>query len=146
LEPLTIAQDIKPTKIFGQPIDDVIEKEKSAGISRDGIPTVVTRCINYLIPKHTSEEGLFRVSGASTEVQAMKEAFDKGETVDIEGEVNPHNVTGLLKQFVRELPSPLIPQDKQTAFIVIAGMYFYCYLTTFRSNLLCRAGNKGDAA
>jgi hypothetical protein len=33
---------------------------------------------------------------------------------------NPHNVTGILKLFIRELPSPLIPMAHQDAYIVAA--------------------------
>lgn len=58
-------------------LEDLLEKEKELG-SRDGVPALVTRCIEYLIPAYVKEEGLFRLSGAATDIQKMKETINKG--------------------------------------------------------------------
>lgn len=58
-------------------LEDLLEREKELGIRGD-TPALVTRCIDYLLPAHVKEEGLFRLSGAATDIQKMRDAIDKG--------------------------------------------------------------------
>lgn len=107
--------------MFGQPLSEIVERERELHITDDGVPSLVTRCIEYLLPRYTGEEGLFRISGAMEDIQALRECVDKGDPIDFDSISNPHNVSGLLKLFVRELPEPLVPQDKQQSFVSIVG-------------------------
>jgi RhoGAP domain/LIM domain len=52
------------------------------------------------------EEGLFRKSGASTAIDALRGQLDRGESVDLVG-ADVHVVAGLLKLWLRSLPEPL---------------------------------------
>jgi hypothetical protein len=64
-------------KIFGVPLSEAV------GLSRISlvypIPAVVYRCIEYLeYQKVWKEEGIYRLSGSSAEIAAMKARFDDG--------------------------------------------------------------------
>lgn len=51
-------------------------------------------------------QGIFRLSGAKPDVDRLKKAYNNGERPAMQTE-DPHAVTGILKQYLRELPDPL---------------------------------------
>jgi hypothetical protein len=55
-------------------------------------------------------EGIFRQSGGHAVMQKIKESYDAGYPIQL-SKYDVHEVTGILKQFFRELPEPLIPGD-----------------------------------
>ncbi|XP_076464464.1 uncharacterized protein LOC143296429 [Babylonia areolata] len=57
-----------------------------------------------LIEKHCGVEGIFRKSGSISRQKELKQQIEEGQAVHSE---NIHDVTGLVKQFFRELPEPL---------------------------------------
>ncbi|XP_076339650.1 N-chimaerin-like isoform X4 [Tachypleus tridentatus] len=65
-------------------------------------------------------EGLYRVSGFSDEIEAVRLAFEKdGENADLSstGCEDIHVITGVLKLFFRLLPIPLITYDTYPLFM-----------------------------
>jgi len=54
-------------------------------------------------------QGIFRLSGSQSEVNRLRKEYDKGETVNLTAIEDPHIIAGLLKLYLRELPSPLFP-------------------------------------
>lgn len=45
-----------------------------------GLPAIVFRCIQYLEAKKADqEEGIYRLSGSSAVIKAMKDRFNNGE-------------------------------------------------------------------
>ncbi|KAJ5071318.1 rho/rac/cdc gtpase-activating protein [Anaeramoeba ignava] len=92
-----------------------IEKEINGKL----IPLVVEKVIEFVRDPKTKAlqtEGIFRLSGASSEVKQLVERFDKGEDVDLYPEKDLHAVAGLLKLFLRELPIPLLTFDLYPQF------------------------------
>jgi len=75
------------------------------------LPAVVYKCLIFLSQRGVSEEGIFRLSGSITDMKKMKEQFDEGSDVNVMLCNNPHTVAGLLKLFLRELPTPLIQAE-----------------------------------
>ena len=53
------------------------------------------------------EEGLFRVPGMKTTIDAYHDAFEAGKTVDLSKELDPAAVAGLLKREIRHHGFPL---------------------------------------
>ena len=47
----------------------------------------------------------------------LREDFDSGKNVQIGDEHNPHDVGGLLKEFFRDLPDPLLTRDLYSSFV-----------------------------
>jgi len=97
---------LKSAKIFGQPLDEVIQN-----YGKNGIPNVVVDCVEHLKRDHLMHEGLFRIPGNNTNIIALKQKYDYGDTPDLSKE-SANDVSGLLKLYFRDLPQPLFSWDK----------------------------------
>lgn len=60
-------------------------------------------------------EGIFRLAGSTLSIQKIRRMYESGERVDLK-EVcdSPHSAASLLKQYLRELPEPLVPFESFT--------------------------------
>ncbi|XP_059363847.1 active breakpoint cluster region-related protein-like [Carassius carassius] len=93
--------------VFCVPIGQVAMQESVL------VPHIVRSCVEEVERRGLNEEGIYRVSGVSSEIQALKHAFNtnyrkavsKLRTVDVNA------VSGTLKLYFRELPLPLIPSE-----------------------------------
>ncbi|EAL66631.1 RhoGAP domain-containing protein [Dictyostelium discoideum AX4] len=106
----------KSQPIFGAPLEDVINRPDNPG----EIPVLFEKGIAYLSRRGLQVEGLFRLSGANSQIKSLRQGFDQGEDVDLEDVEDVHTVAGLLKLYLRELPSPLFPFDLYSSFIEIS--------------------------
>jgi len=52
-------------------------------------------------------EGIYRISGVKSKVQALKDAYNKSHLVYLH-EHEPNVIASLLKQFFRDLPEPVL--------------------------------------
>ncbi|XP_006883108.1 PREDICTED: rho GTPase-activating protein 11A [Elephantulus edwardii] len=76
------------------------------------IPSFLVNACTYL-EEHIHTEGLFRKSGSVIRLRALKNKLDNGESAL--SSAPPCDIAGLLKQFFRELPEPILPADLQDA-------------------------------
>ncbi|XP_056348393.1 rho GTPase-activating protein 11A isoform X2 [Oenanthe melanoleuca] len=74
------------------------------------IPSFLIDTCAYL-EEHVHTEGLFRKSGSLVRLKALKSKLDQGE--NCLSAALPCDVAGLLKQFFRELPEPILPPHLQ---------------------------------
>uniref|UniRef100_A0A3Q1GTF5 Rho GTPase activating protein 11A n=1 Tax=Acanthochromis polyacanthus TaxID=80966 RepID=A0A3Q1GTF5_9TELE len=74
---------------------------------------LVDACMKLLA--HVDTEGLFRKSGSVVRLKALRAKLDVGE--ECLSTALPCDVAGLVKQFFRELPEPVLPTDLQEAFL-----------------------------
>ncbi|XP_032919800.1 rho GTPase-activating protein 11A isoform X2 [Catharus ustulatus] len=74
------------------------------------IPSFLVDTCAYL-EEHVHTEGLFRKSGSLVRLKALKSKLDQGE--NCLSAALPCDVAGLLKQFFRELPEPILPHHLQ---------------------------------
>ncbi|KAF1617351.1 Rho GTPase-activating protein 11A, partial [Eudyptes chrysolophus] len=121
------------------------------------IPSFLVDSCEYL-EEHIHTEGLFRKSGSLVRLKALKSKLDQGE--NCLSAALPCDVAGLLKQFFRELPEPILPphlqeglfkaqqlgNEKKTATVLLSCLmadrtiealrYFFNFLRTvsLRSN------------
>lgn len=73
------------------------------------IPPLVVHCISEIEQRGLHEAGLYRLSGADRTVKDLKEKFLRSKTVPVLSKVDDINaVTGLLKDFLRNLKEPLL--------------------------------------
>ncbi|CAO1621952.1 unnamed protein product [Parajaminaea phylloscopi] len=109
--------------VFGVPLaDSIAVSSVSEGLA---IPSVVFRCIQFLEKKNAiMEEGIYRLSGSTADVKALREQFDAEGDVDLladeaDGGVrhDPHAVAGLLKTFLRELPTSVLTRELHMDFM-----------------------------
>ncbi|XP_032331534.1 rho GTPase-activating protein 6 [Camelus ferus] len=61
--------------------------------------------------------GIFRVGSSKKRVRQLREEFDRGVDVSLEEEHSVHDVAALLKEFLRDMPDPLLTRELYTAFI-----------------------------
>ncbi|KAF9980053.1 hypothetical protein BGZ65_005622, partial [Modicella reniformis] len=75
------------------------------------VPAVLYRCAEFLEAKGVDEVGLYRVPGSHANVQKLKQMFDTGKDYDLftMDAIDPNDIATLLKLYLRELPSPLMP-------------------------------------
>jgi len=102
------------TTTFGVSIDTLVNREKPSNEPK--IPTFIRNVLNHLFLYGLGIEGLFRVSGSQIEIQTRKSSINKGDYNFIK-EDNPHVITVLLKQFLRELPEPLCTNELYDCFL-----------------------------
>uniref|UniRef100_A0A665VKM5 Rho GTPase activating protein 11A n=1 Tax=Echeneis naucrates TaxID=173247 RepID=A0A665VKM5_ECHNA len=74
---------------------------------------LVDACMKLMA--HVDTEGLFRKSGSVIRLKALRAKLDAGE--ECLSTALPCDVAGLLKQFFRELPEPVLPTELQEAFL-----------------------------
>lgn len=103
--------------LMGYPIEKRIQIESTT------IPLIVTRCIQEVEARGMMLEGIYRKSGARSQIAAIEEAFEKSfDTADF-GEVLSGDISGVtsaVKQYLRYLPTPLIHFDYYDNFVEAA--------------------------
>ncbi|XP_047593419.1 rho GTPase-activating protein 11A [Lutra lutra] len=96
-------------KIFGVPFNAL---PHSVVPEYGHIPSFLVDACSSL-EEHIHTEGLFRKSGSVIRLRALKNKLDHGERCL--SSAPPCDVAGLLKQFFRELPEPILPADLHEA-------------------------------
>uniref|UniRef100_A0AAQ5Y316 Rac GTPase-activating protein 1 n=1 Tax=Amphiprion ocellaris TaxID=80972 RepID=A0AAQ5Y316_AMPOC len=85
------------------------------------IPALVIYCIKEIERRGLHEVGLYRVSGQERMVKELKEKLIRGKTLPPLNKVEDINViTGVLKDFLRNLPEPLLTFHLNKAFMEAA--------------------------
>ncbi|XP_043999707.1 rho GTPase-activating protein 11A isoform X1 [Gambusia affinis] len=99
-------------KVFGVPLDSLPCYNMECG----RVPSfLVDACMKLLA--HVETEGLFRKSGSVVRLKELRAKLDAGE--ECLPTARPCDVAGLVKQFFRELPEPILPTELQDAFFKV---------------------------
>lgn len=104
-----------------KPVYGVSLEEHLRVTGRD-IALVLEVCIITLIEGGLEEEGLFRIAGMASKVKKLKNAFDANVIDMDEYAQDLHTVAGALKQYLRELPEPLLTTQLYPDFINAAKL------------------------
>lgn len=109
-------QPASRASVYGVPLDNLMI---------DGqVPLVVDKCIREIERRGLEEVGIYRVAGTGSVVSALKQAFNRDVSrVDLS---NPdwadiNVVADAFKQFLRELPEPLLTYTYYDEFINASG-------------------------
>uniref|UniRef100_A0A8C2XK64 Rho GTPase activating protein 36 n=2 Tax=Cyclopterus lumpus TaxID=8103 RepID=A0A8C2XK64_CYCLU len=81
------------------------------------VPRVLERCCSHIESYGLQTVGIFRVGSSKKRVRQLLEDFDKGLDVQLDEEHGVHDVAALLKEFLREIPDPLLPRELYSAFL-----------------------------
>ncbi|SPP89046.1 blast:Rho GTPase-activating protein 6 [Drosophila guanche] len=81
------------------------------------VPIFIINCMDYLEDNGLEKIGIFRVSTSRKRVKQLREEFDKNSHMRIPHETCPHDVATLLKEFLRDLPEPLLCSRLYTTFL-----------------------------
>lgn len=77
---------------------------------------------SFLDPVPLVQVGLYRLSGPERQVKELKEKLVRGKTLPSLAKIEDINViTGVLKDFFRRLPEPLLTFQLNKAFFEAAG-------------------------
>ncbi|CAG8661628.1 9231_t:CDS:2, partial [Scutellospora calospora] len=88
-----------------------VHVEKLMGTEgENGLPRVVRDCVAYLRSEGLETEGVFRRSPSSVLLRQAKEAYDRGNPVNLE-DYGVHVAAVLLKMFFNALPVPVFPME-----------------------------------
>ncbi|WFD31055.1 Rho GTPase-activating protein [Malassezia sp. CBS 17886] len=103
------------TSMLGRSLEEQVRLE-----GRGLVPRIVDWCIAAVEANGLQDEGLYRKPGGSQRQRQLIRLFDRGEPFDL---CNLHDypdvgaVAGALKQYLRELPEPLIPRSHHAHFV-----------------------------
>ncbi|XP_042611083.1 LOW QUALITY PROTEIN: titin homolog [Cyprinus carpio] len=99
-------------KVFGC---DLLEHLNSTG---QDIPQVLRSCSEF-IEKHGIVDGIYRLSGVSSNTQKLRSEFDSEGSPDLNKDLylqDIHCVSSLCKAYFRELPNPLLTYELYDRF------------------------------
>lgn len=108
-------------QVFGVTLNNLYERDGAA------VAMVVHQCIQAVDLYGLNVEGIYRLSGSATSIQKLKGMFDTDSSSQSLDFRNPENfyhdvnsVAGLLKQFFRDLPDPLLTSARYSDFVEAA--------------------------
>ena len=108
-----------PPRIFGVSLAEAVSVSNIS--DSFPLPAVVYRCIEFLETKRVwEEEGIYRLSGSSTEILTLKALFEQELDVDLVTSLeyhDPHAIAGLLKCYFRELPTSLFSKESKSKLV-----------------------------
>ncbi|XP_036813650.1 rho GTPase-activating protein 36 isoform X3 [Oncorhynchus mykiss] len=81
------------------------------------VPRVLERCCCHIERHGLQTVGIFRVGSSKKRVRQLREDFDIGTDVCLDEEHSVHDVAALLKEFLRDMPDPLLPRELYAAFL-----------------------------
>ncbi|PWW73157.1 RhoGAP-domain-containing protein [Tuber magnatum] len=105
----TISDGVLP--LFGTDLEQRAEYEGNR------IPNVVQKCIQEVEVRGMDFEGIYRKSGGASQMRHIQEAFERGDDSPFDSNVDICGVTSVLKQYFRNLPTPLLTYDIYERFV-----------------------------
>ncbi|KAF5921556.1 rho GTPase-activating protein SYDE1 isoform X2 [Diceros bicornis minor] len=96
-------------RVFGLPLPLLVERERSPG----QVPLIIQKCVGQIERRGLRVVGLYRLCGSAAMKKALRDAFERDSAAvclseDLYPDINV--ITGILKDYLRELPTPLITQ------------------------------------
>ncbi|CAF0728941.1 unnamed protein product [Adineta steineri] len=119
--------DYEQTKIRSLSLEALAGNESGAGVNRVNtlrcypakVPELLSNCCDYLEKNALQTVGLFRVGVSKKRLKELKEQVNLNRSVTFDSTTNAHDIAGLIKEFLRELPEPLLTRDLCVPFLNI---------------------------
>ncbi|XP_049574124.1 unconventional myosin-IXAa isoform X4 [Syngnathus scovelli] len=100
---------------FGVEVSRLINDERT-------VPLVVEKLINYIEMHGLYTEGIYRKSGSTNKIRELKQGLDTDvESMNLD-DYNIHVIASVFKQWLRDLPSPLMTFELYEEFIRAMGL------------------------
>ncbi|KAJ3809595.1 hypothetical protein F5876DRAFT_43561 [Lentinula aff. lateritia] len=111
---VTPSATFMPRAVFGVNLEESLDVAQIANL-----PAIVFRCIQYLESKKADqEEGIYRLSGSSAVIKSLKDQGDV-DLLASDEYWDPHAIAGLLKSFLRDLPSSILTRELHMRFLSV---------------------------
>ncbi|XP_077568687.1 unconventional myosin-IXAa isoform X3 [Stigmatopora nigra] len=100
---------------FGVEVSRLTNEERT-------VPLVVEKLINYIEMHGLYTEGIYRKSGSNNKIKELRQGLDTDvENMNLD-DYNIHVIASVFKQWLRELPSPLMTFELYEEFIRAMGL------------------------
>ncbi|XP_049910234.1 rho GTPase-activating protein SYDE2 isoform X1 [Epinephelus moara] len=103
-------------QVFGVEAWRVVERENTGQM----VPLLISKCINEIEKRGCQVVGLYRLCGSAAVKKELREAFERdSHAVELSESTYPdvNVITGVLKDYLRELPYPLITKQLYEAVL-----------------------------
>lgn len=104
------------TKLFGIALAEFLERDGTL------LPTVVNEMIDYLLQEAPTMEGVFRLSAMKSTLVQAQQQLDEGHSLPWDDLPDSNLVPALFKQFLRDLPEPLLTFERYEDFLRVNSM------------------------
>ncbi|XP_068277872.1 rho GTPase-activating protein SYDE1 isoform X2 [Nyctibius grandis] len=97
----------REARVFGVELGQLVEREKAA----TKVPLLIQKCVAEIEKRGLKVVGLYRLCGSAAVKKELRDAFERDSTaVTLSEQLYPdiNVITGILKDYLRELPTPLI--------------------------------------
>ncbi|XP_053326285.1 rho GTPase-activating protein 29 [Spea bombifrons] len=85
-----------------------VEFTQAAKNTPDGIPFIIKKCTSEIESRALTIKGIYRVNGAKSRVEKLCQAFENGKDLVELSDLYAHDISNVLKLYLRQLPEPLI--------------------------------------
>ncbi|XP_030052972.1 GEM-interacting protein isoform X2 [Microcaecilia unicolor] len=92
-------------------------------VSRDfpeQVPFLVAKCTAEIESRALGVQGIYRISGAKARVEKLCQAFENGRDLVELSETSPHDITTVLKLFLKQLPESVVSTQLYHELIMFA--------------------------
>ncbi|KAK0066094.1 rho GTPase-activating protein 18-like isoform X1 [Biomphalaria pfeifferi] len=116
-KPMKRKRKVKDQGIFGLPLKLLVEQDQKRSPGTK-VPVVFQAMIDYLEKEGLNTEGIFRVSASDARTKQLRQDLEDKlyQGLFSWGDAGVHDVAVVFKQFLRELPSPLLSNENFDAF------------------------------
>uniref|UniRef100_A0A8C0BCI3 GEM interacting protein n=1 Tax=Buteo japonicus TaxID=224669 RepID=A0A8C0BCI3_9AVES len=84
------------------------------------VPFIVVKCTSEIEARALGVQGIYRISGSKARVEKLCQAFENGRSLVELSEHSPHDITGVLKHFLKELSAPVLLSHLYNDLIALA--------------------------
>ncbi|XP_053907900.1 GEM-interacting protein isoform X2 [Cuculus canorus] len=84
------------------------------------VPFIVVKCTSEIEARALGVQGIYRISGSKARVEKLCQAFENGRSLVELSEHSPHDITGVLKHFLKELLAPVMLSHLYNDLIALA--------------------------
>ncbi|CAK6979008.1 rho GTPase-activating protein 28 [Scomber scombrus] len=107
--------------VFGVPLDALLhnDRKSSAGVK---VPIVFQKLLCILEQSGLQTEGILRVPGSAARLKYLRRELDRCSGRFDWSAVRQVDAAGLLKLFIRELPTPLLTHTHLSTYLAVLGV------------------------
>uniref|UniRef100_UPI00398F7906 rho GTPase-activating protein SYDE1-like n=1 Tax=Pristiophorus japonicus TaxID=55135 RepID=UPI00398F7906 len=120
--PLCCADDHREPKVFRLELGELVEREHSGA----RVPLLIQKCVSEIEKRGLKAVGVYRLCGSAAVKKELRDFFERDSAaVDLSEGIYPdiNVITGILKDYLRELPSPLITKTLYEAVLEATAMW-----------------------